>query len=128
MKFANKLFKGLCASLMALMIYPVMGFAPKRAESEAMNIAKDFFAQHSKTSGKLNNIPLSKIAKRAKQQAVSVPELENRQGGDGFYIVSDSKTKCFVLVSGDERMKPMLGYSLTSDSETSPSLSVYSTS
>jgi hypothetical protein len=85
-------------------------FAQHRGVQEAISIASDFFnarpAAH-KTVLKVmpQQLTSATIAQRRAQQA------RQDEGQHGYYIVNDEANQRFVVVSADERMYQILGYS-----------------
>ena len=74
--------------------------AQHRSSSKALSIARDFLITEKGEAGALAVVPKVKMA-----------TPDSQAGLNSSYIVNDPDNKCFVLVSADERMLPVLGYS-----------------
>lgn len=93
------LFCGLCVS------------AQHRSESEAMRVAREFFGKKAAArSPKLATVPGQKLAAKMRSRAMS-GKAAAKASGEGFYIINDEANNRFVIVSADERMYKILGYS-----------------
>lgn len=83
--------------------------AQHRSESEAMQIAKDFFGKKG-SAPQLSLVPQQKLAAKMRSRALSGKTIA-QPSNDGFYVVNDETNNRFVIVSADERMYKILGYS-----------------
>lgn len=83
--------------------------AQHRSESEAMQIAKDFFGKKG-SAPQLSVVPQQKLAAKMHSRALSGKSTA-QPSNDGFYVVNDEANNRFVIVSADERMYKILGYS-----------------
>ena len=98
--------KKLLLSILAITVSLCL-FAAPRSQSEALSIAIDFFSQSANASTRssvqpqlvLTSSDLSLDATRASSNQV-----------DAFYIYNNGDN-AFVIVSGDDRMRTILGYS-----------------
>ena len=93
--------------------------AQQRSESEAMEIAQEFFASKGKAP-KLSVVSHKKIEANLRKKVATT--LNATQNGTSYYVVNDDTNDRFVIVSADERMYTILGYSDngTFDAETAP--------
>lgn len=95
-------------SFVVLLLSSIYAIAQQRSESEAIQIARDFFWKQG-TSAKLSLVPTQKVnAQFRKKVAPSRKALTNNAS---FYVVNDDANNRFVIVSADERMYQILGYS-----------------
>lgn len=91
--------------LIAAMWLPFITFAQNRSESSAISIAQSFWGS---SQAKLNAVPQNVINRaKARVSAKSLPHASSV----GYYIVNDESNNRFVIVSADERMHTILGYS-----------------
>ncbi|MDR1809241.1 MAG: Spi family protease inhibitor, partial [Prevotella sp.] len=88
--------------LLLLAIYTLAGFAKQRTESEALNIARSFYEKSSKLKGgvSLTLAYAGKDVSATRSASSNVHYYIFNKGGEGF-----------VVVSGDDRAKDILGYS-----------------
>ena len=104
--------------IFAFMLLSSIGaFAQHRSEQEAMQIAQKFFQSEKQRSPmKLAVVP----QQRVKQQIRMRLPASSVSQGSGCYVVNDEANGRFVIVSADERMHEVLGYSVsgTFDAET----------
>lgn len=82
--------------------------AQQRNESSAIQIAKEFFGQQGKLP-KLSVVPMQKINAQVLKTVTSAPRVQERNAS--FYVVNDNANNRFVVVSADERLDSILGYS-----------------
>ena len=89
--------------MIALFCVPLLSSAQKVNEEDARQKAREFFNQKSKSE--------SHAAKRrvATQKAQAELSLANKD--DAYYVFNVGKKDGFIIVSGDERVTPVLGYS-----------------
>ena len=83
-------------------------FAQHRSEQEAMQIAQDFFAGKGKVS-QLSVVPHQKVEAQVRKRVAAARKAPAQN--QGFYVVNDETNNRFVIVSADERMYRILGYS-----------------
>lgn len=110
--------KKLLVSLFLLLI-AVGVFAQRRSEQDALQIAKEFFAPKQATNkARLMAVPRQQVNTAMSRRRVKVQSSDEA----GYYIVNDEANHRFVIVSADERMYQVLGYSdnSTFNSETAP--------
>ncbi len=92
--------------LFLVLFYTVSTWAARRTAEEAFDIACSFFARNAAT----------RSADEVKLVAVS-GELLNAGGvtrtapGESSFYIYNKGVNAYVIVSGDDRMKPVLGYS-----------------
>ena len=99
----------------SLLLVSIGLFAQHRSEQEAMQIARGFFAK---------NVRAKSPKLKFEQSAYTASSAGRRaaQTNNGFYVVNDEANNRFVIVSADERMFEILGYSDNGvfDVETAP--------
>lgn len=95
-------------SLVVLMLSCIGLYAQQRGEKEVIQIAQNFFEKKGNTSQpsivSTKNVSAVIRKKVASAQSVSVQE-------QAYYVVNDEPNNRFVIVSADERMYQILGYS-----------------
>ena len=105
---------------LALAIIPMLGFSQHRSESEAISIAQEFWGN------KVNRAKLKAVSQnslvKAKARAMAkgaMPQVGSKQS---FYVINDEEKSRFVIISSDDRLIKILGYSDNGifDSETAP--------
>ena len=83
-------------------------FAQHRSEKEAIQIANKFFGKKTPNKQrKLSVVPQQKVSSQIKRRVASANPSQN----SSCYIVNDEANNRFVIVSADERMYEVLGYS-----------------
>ncbi|WP_081743761.1 Spi family protease inhibitor [Bacteroides timonensis] len=92
--------------LSLVLLYTVSTWAAQRSPEGALTIAKSFFAQY----------PATRSADDVRLVAVSGDLLKSASTTRGLSAVSsfyvyNHGLSAYVIVSGDDRMKPVLGYS-----------------
>lgn len=105
----------------ALAIIPMLGFSQHRSETEAITIAQKFWG-NSANRAKLKAVSqnrLSQAKARAMTKAAVAPTSNSKQS---FYVINDEEHNRFVIVSSDDRLYKILGFSDNGifDSETAP--------
>lgn len=88
------------ALVMLLVLFAVNASGQSRTEQDAVNIAKDYLSSNLGIS----NAPSVSLENKGRRAA-------GIQKTPAFYIVNAEKSNAFVIVSGDERMQTILGYS-----------------
>lgn len=104
---------------LVLALIPMLGFSQHRSESDAITIAKEFWD----TEGECSNLSIVSQNSISKANARLYRAVDTTfDSGRSFYVVNDEKNHRFVIVSADERMYKILGYSDNGcfDSETVP--------
>ena len=102
-----------------LLLMAVCVFAQRRSEQNALQIAKEFFAPKQATNkARLTTVPRQQVNTAMSRRRVKVQSSDE----PGYYIVNDEANHRFVIVSADERMYQILGYSDngTFDCKTAP--------
>ena len=82
--------------------------AQRRSESEAIQIAQDFLSKKGR-SPKLSVVPGQEVETRMAHGFSAARRSPAKD--QGFYVVNDEANNRFVIVSADERMYEILGYS-----------------
>ena len=82
-------------------------FAAPRSQSEALSIAIDFFSQSANASTRTNVQP--QLVLTSSDLSLDATRASSNQV-DAFYIYNNGDN-AFVIVSGDDRMRTILGYS-----------------
>ncbi len=106
---------------LALAIIPMLGFSQHRSETEAITIAQEFWG-NSANRAKLKAVPKNSLMKaKARAMAKTASTLTNNDK-QSFYVINDEEQNRFVIVSSDDRLYKILGFSDngTFDSETAP--------
>jgi len=84
-------------------------FAQHRSEQEAILIAKNFFKPAMKKT-KLAVVPQQRVQAKLANMAKGTKRASTSQNSS-YYIINDEANNRFVIVSADERMYKILGYS-----------------
>lgn len=93
---------------LALALVPMLGFSQHRSESDAIAIAQDFWGGKVNRA-KLKAVPQSGMVKaKARIAKAAASTTENKQS---FYVINDEERYRFVIVSADERLHKILGFS-----------------
>ena len=95
--------------LFAMLLLCSIGlFAQHRSEQKAIQIANEFFGKKTPNKQrKLSVVPQQKVRSQMKRRLASATPSQN----SSCYIVNDEANNRFVIVSADERMYEILGYS-----------------
>lgn len=100
--------KRITLSLIALLVCCISMIAQQRSESEAIQIAQEFFGKQGK-SPQLSVVPTQKVNAQVRKKVASARRAPAKNAS--FYVVNDEANNRFVIVSADERMCQILGYS-----------------
>lgn len=108
-------------TLFALLLCSLCLNAQQRSESEAIQIAQEFWGNGANLA-KLKTVSqnrLSQAKARAMKKAAAAPTSNSKQS---FYVINDEEHNRFVIVSSDDRLYKILGFSDNGifDSETAP--------
>lgn len=105
---------------LALALVPMLGLSQHRSERDAISIAQDFWG-NKVNRAKLKVVSLSSVT-RAKARAMSTAASTTSGTKQSFYVINDEERSRFVIVSSDERLNKILGYSDNGvfDAETAP--------
>lgn len=105
---------------LALALIPMLGFSQHRSESDAIAVAQEFWGK-GVNRAKLKAVSQKNMAK-AKARAMATAASTTSGSKQSFYVINDEERNRFVIVSSDERLYKILGYSDngTFDSETAP--------
>lgn len=95
-------------SLIALLLCCVNMIAQQRSESEAIQIAQKFFGKKGLTP-KLSVVSHQKVEAQVRKKVAAARKAPAKS--QSFYVVNDEANNQFVIVSADERMYQILGYS-----------------
>lgn len=94
---------------LALALIPMLGFSQHRSESEAITVAQEFWGKG------VNRTKLKAVSQKsmAKAKARAMAKAASTTGGSkqSFYVINDEERNRFVIVSADERLYKILGYS-----------------
>lgn len=88
-----------------LLIVSSSVFAQHRSEQEAMQIAQEFFGKNATVKSPRLSIVSSTIDINASKRRVNVANMKS------CYVINDEANNRFVIVSSDERLRTILGYS-----------------
>ena len=96
-------------SFLLLVFFCAIGaFAQHRSEQEAIKIAQQFFAKKTRNkSPKLSVVSQQKVSQSIRRRVAANFAATN----SSCYIINDEVNNRFVIVSADERMEDILGYS-----------------
>lgn len=84
--------------------------AQHRSEQEAIQIAQEFFAKKQMNKApRLSVVPQQKVSQQIQRRVASAKKAPNKN--QSFYVVNDKENNRFVIVSADERLYKILGYS-----------------
>ena len=100
--------KRITLSLIALLVCCISMIAQQRSESEAIQIAQEFFGKQGKLP-QLSVVPTQKVNAQVRKKVASARRAPAKNAS--FYVVNDDANNRFVIVSADERMYQILGYS-----------------
>ena len=108
-------------ALFVLLLCSLCLNAQQRSESEAIQVAQEFWGNGTNCA-KLKTVSqnrLSQAKARAMTKAAAAPTRNTKQS---FYVINDEEHNRFVIVSSDDRLYKILGYSDNGifDSETAP--------
>lgn len=95
-------------TLLLLFFIPFMLIANERSQNEAFKIAHDFFNNHQTASTRSSTLPQLIAMSTDFNYGPTMRTASNHY--PAFYIYNNNESQ-FVIVSGDERMKPVLAYS-----------------
>ena len=95
-------------SLIALLLCCISMIAQQRSESEAIQIAQEFFGKKGLTP-KLSVVSHRKVEAQVRKRVADARKAPAKS--QSFYVVNDEANNRFVIVSADERMYQILGYS-----------------
>lgn len=108
--------KRITLSLIALLVCCISMIAQQRSESEAIQIAQEFFGKQGKSS-QLSVVPTQKVNAQVRKKVASARRAPAKN--TSFYVVNDEANNRFVIVSADERLNTILGYSDNSSFDSS---------
>lgn len=94
--------------VLALTIFPILGFSKHRSESEAITVAQEFWGN------KVSRAKLKAVSQKNMTQAKArVAKVASATNGSkqSFYVINDEEYNRFVIVSSDDRLIKILGYS-----------------
>ena len=100
--------KRITLSLIALLVCCISMIAQQRSESEAIQIAQEFFGKKGKTP-QLSIVSHQKVEAQVRKRVAATRRAPAQN--QSFYVVNDEANNRFVIVSADERMYNILGYS-----------------
>ena len=92
----------------ALLLCCISMIAQQRSESEAIQIAQEFFGKKG-LSPKLSVVSHQKVDAQVRKRVAGARKAPAKN--QSFYVVNDETNNRFVIVSADERMYQILGYS-----------------
>ena len=91
-----------------LLLSSIGVFAQHRSEQQAMQIAQEFFGKEGKTP-QLSVVSHQKVEAQVRKRVAAARRTPAQN--QSFYVVNDEVNNRFVIVSADERMCQILGYS-----------------
>ena len=90
-----------------LLLCSLMVWAAQRSSEDALSIARSFFMQSSSIATR-NAADVQLVA--VSSDLLNSTSTRSVTNGNAFYIYNNAHS-AYVIVSGDDRMKPVLGYS-----------------
>ena len=100
--------KRFLSSTMILLLCVLFIHAQHRSDSQAIQIARDFFMDKGK-SPELTVVPQAKVQTQIRKK---LPTLKTASSSTpAYYVVNDEANGRFVIISADERLYTILGYS-----------------
>ena len=92
---------------LALALLPMLVFSQHRSESEAIAVAQEFWG------GKVNRAKLKAVSQNSIEKAKARVKAKGTVSGNkqSFYVINDEDNNRFVIVSSDNRLYKILGYS-----------------
>lgn len=105
---------------LVLAIIPMLGFSQHRSKNEAITIAQEFWGNRVNRA-KLKTVSQTSLVK-AKARATARAAAPTNNSKHSFYVINDEEHDRFVIVSSDDRLYKILGFSDNGlfDSETAP--------
>ena len=105
---------------LALAIIPMLGFSQHRSENEAITIAQEFWGNRT-SRAKLKAVSKNNLLK-AKARAIAKDAATTNDIKQSFYVINDEEYHRYVIVSSDDRLYKILGFSDNGifDYETAP--------
>ena len=91
-----------------LLLSSIGVFAQHRSEQQAIQIAQEFLGKKGKTP-QLSVVPHQKVEDQVRKRVAAARKAPAKS--QSFYVVNDEANNRFVIVSADERMYQILGYS-----------------
>lgn len=102
--------KKLLLLIAVALLTSIATMAQPRSEQQAIQIAQDFFAKSTKKNApKLSVVPQQKVTQQIRKKVASAKKAPSQHSS--CYIINDEANNRFVIVSADERMYEILGYS-----------------
>lgn len=102
------IMRRLTLSLIALLLCCISIIAQQRSESEAIQIAQEFFGKKGHAP-KLSVVSHQKVGSLIRKNVAATRRTPAMN--QSFYVVNDEANNRFVIVSSDNRMYDILGYS-----------------
>lgn len=96
-------------SIFILLLCSVLVQAQQRSESDAVQVVREFLGQTGQTP-LLSVVPHQKVDAQVGKNVTAVRK-STAQDKTAYYVVNDEANDRFVIVSADERMHTILGYS-----------------
>lgn len=94
---------------LALALIPMLGFSQHRSENDAINVAQEFWGNNVNRTN-LKAVSQNTIAK-AKARVSAKDAKAPSSSKQSFYVINDDEHNRFVIVSSDDRLLKILGYS-----------------
>lgn len=102
--------KKLLLLIAVAMLTSIATMAQPRSEQQAIQIAQDFFAKSTKKKApKLSVVSQQKVTQQIRKKVAPAKKAPSQHSS--CYIINDEANNRFVIVSADERMYQILGYS-----------------
>ena len=100
--------KKITFSLLTLLICCISAIAQQRSEGEAIQIAQEFFGKKGKMSH-LSIVSQQKVEAQIRKRASASRSASTQS--QSYFVVNDDANNRFVIVSADDRLSKILGYS-----------------
>ncbi len=96
--------------IIAMLVGGIVMFAQPRSEEQAKQIAKEFFGKKpQRKATSLSVVPQQKVSETIRKRVSRSKSTSSQHSS--CYIINDEDNNRFVIVSADERMYEILGYS-----------------
>ena len=95
-------------SLWCILFISITMFAQHRSEQEAIQIAQEFLGKNGKTP-QLSVVPHQKVETQIHNRVAAARRASVQE--QAFYVINDEASNRFIIVSADEKMHNVLGYS-----------------
>lgn len=96
--------------IIAVLLSSIGMFAQPRSEEQAKQIAKEFFGKKpQRVAPALSVVPQQRVSQQIRKKIASAQKAPTQHSS--CYVINDEANNRFVIVSADERLYEILGYS-----------------